>query len=169
METHLQKELFEILKEITKNSADVELIKKARKKIDEFSENRYSTEKILDVMEKADVYLGMTKDRIWNYLKEMDIINDVAPNNKNVVYKNLKKNNKVKYIKKLLYNELEDLKKVIEEKKDSIKALLLEKIEYRILEMILEMEEKDAEKLKIIKILNNRIEYKKNEPFWQVN
>lgn len=163
MEGQLQKELLKLLKEIKKNSADIKLIKKARKKIDRFSEDRYSTEKILDIMESVDIYLGMTKDRIWSYLKEMDVINDITPNNKNVVYKNLKKNNKVKYIKKLLYNELEDLKKVTEEKKDSIKVLLLEKLEYRILEMLLEMEEKDKEKLKIINILNNLVEYQNNK------
>lgn len=136
----------ELLEKIKENNNDIELIKKAREKMKNSSESIASTEEMLDAMESSGVYLGMTRERIKSYLKEMGILNDFDTKE----YIRLKKDNKIRYIRILLHNELEDFKKVIWANREDIKRLLLEKVEYRVLGMIVDMYEIPEEKVNLI-------------------
>lgn len=129
----------ELLEKIKETNNDIELIKKAREEMKNSSESRASTEEMLDAMENSGVYLGVTRERIRSYLKDMGILNDFDTKE----YIRLKKDNKIRYIRILLHNELEDFKKVIEAEKDEVKELMLEKIEYRVLGMIVDLLKKN--------------------------
>lgn len=144
--------LLELLEKIKENNNDIDLIKRAKKKIDTFSKG--STEQILDAMESSGVYLGMTRERIWGYLEEVGAINGMI---NTYTHERLKKSRKIKYIKILLHNELKDFKKVIEDKKDDVKELMLEKLEYKISRDLLEAEELDRKSRELNKIIMESI------------
>lgn len=140
--------LFELLVELKKNIKNKELLKYIKRKIN--SENQIEIEKIIDTMEKADIYIGFEEITIWRYLGYLDILN-FPLNEKEIerVVESLKKNNKIDSLKKFLYYELEDLKKIKKNKNaknDKLKEKMLKKPEYKVLNAIIDFEEKELVK-----------------------
>ncbi|MGL5901957.1 MAG: hypothetical protein ACRCZO_04665 [Cetobacterium sp.] len=138
--------LKELLCELKKNEKNKELLKIVKNEMSLKSNYKQRIEKILDTMESVDFYVGFKNEIIERYFNEIRIFdNDIMPSSvREEAFIYLKRSDKVKYIKRLLHHEMEKIQKVRNSKNEKLKEKMMKEKKYRVLDMILEMEEKES-------------------------
>lgn len=141
IERYRESSLLELFLELKKNTKDEKLLNYVKGQINSNSRNPGEIENILDLMEKAEFYIGFKRETIWGYLGSLGLLNfpTDAIEVKSYV-ESLKQNQKIKYIKNFLHYELNDLIIVRAEKNEKLREKMLKMPEYKVLDAILEYE-----------------------------
>lgn len=138
--------LKELLCELKKNEKNKDLLKIVKNEMSLKSNYKQRIEKILDTMESVDFYVGFKNEIIERYLNEIRIPENqiISSTGREEVLTYLKRNDNVKYIKRLLHHEMEKIQKIRNSKNEKLKEMMMKEKKYRVLDMILDMEEKES-------------------------
>lgn len=138
--------LKELLCELKKNEKNKDLLKIVKNEMSLKSNYKQRIEKILDTMESVDFYVGFKNEIIERYLNEMHIAENqiISSTGREEIFRHLKRNDKVKYIKRLLHHEMKKIQKIRNSKNEKLKEKMTKEKKYRVLDIILEMEEKES-------------------------
>ncbi|MGL5932142.1 MAG: hypothetical protein ACRCY7_04445 [Cetobacterium sp.] len=141
IERYRESSLLELFLELKKNTKDEKLLNYVKGQINSNSGNPGEIENILNLMEKAEFYIGFKRETIWGYLGSLGLLNFPTDTIEVKSYvESLKQNQKIKYIKSFLYYELNDLIVVRAEKNEKLREKMLKMPEYKVLDAILEHE-----------------------------
>lgn len=136
--------LEKLLEELKKDKKNNDLIEFVKKQINLKSNSIERIEAILDVMEKVNFYIGFNNETIKKYLEDIKIPS--LNMEKERIFKELKLNNKVKYIKHLLHHEQKGFEKVKLSGNGDLKRKMLKEKKYVIIDIVLEVEDKEFKK-----------------------
>ncbi len=141
IERYRKSSLFELFLELKKNTKNKNLLNYVKGQINFNSRNPSEIENILNLMEKAEFYIGFKRETIWGYLDSLELLNFPTVNSEAKSYvESLKQKQKIKYIKTFLHYELNDLIVVRAEKNEKLREKMLKMPEYKVLDAILEYE-----------------------------